>query len=401
MGLIFLSMTNKTKDNNNIGKYYLLKENNILFKILFDIDGKFKNIETNYRFGFSDGYAFKLILYRALTNYNPNSIIPLDPEEIGLNIDQIYLALGILTLINNKNNITLKYFNFYPERIYETYFELNKPDYSRFLKDVTKDDNNLIITVLPLDDHFALFLFYSNNIYLLDYSLFFVRDETQDKIHKLVLDLKEYIKNNNYNKITILNILDSCFYKNNLNLSDELEKNNLIDKELDERMNEILTLEKKSGFFFEDKSFQLNVEYFHNKDLCSKVKILNRFSIQGLRSCGYFALASYKLIMDNNYNIENIINLCKIGLFQIKVVIIILNDFLKDNQNIILVGNNNLNNEYTKYKNNDITVGIKKYYHDIKISIRKEQNLNDIKLEKILDIKSFEIMLNELGYDKL
>lgn len=401
MGLIFLSMTNKTKDNNNIGKYYLLKENNILFKILFDIDGKFKNIETNYRFGFSDGYAFKLILYRALTNYNPNSIIPLDPEEIGLNIDQIYLALGILTLINNKNNITLKYFNFYPERIYETYFELNKPDYSRFLKDVTKDDNNLIITVLPLDDHFALFLFYSNNIYLLDYSLFFVRDETQDKIHKLVLDLKEYIKNNNYNKITILNILDSCFYKNNLNLSDELEKNNLIDKELDERMNEILTLEKKSGFFFEEKSVQLNVEYFHNKDLCSKVKILNRFSIQGLRSCGYFALASYKLIMDNNYNIENIINLCKIGLFQIKVVIIILNDFLKDNQNIILVGNNNLNNEYTKYKNNDITVGIKKYYHDIKISIRKEQNLNDIKLEKILDIKSFEIMLNELGYDKL
>ena len=119
-------MTTKTKDNNITGKYYCLKENNILFKILFDIDGNFKNIETNYRFGYSDGYAFKLILDRALTNHNPNPIIPFDPEEIGLNIEQIFMALGILTLINNKNNIVLKYFNFYPEKIYETYFELYK-----------------------------------------------------------------------------------------------------------------------------------------------------------------------------------------------------------------------------------------------------------------------------------
>lgn len=395
-------MTNKTKDNNITGKKYCLKENNILFKISFDIDGKLKNIETNYRFGYSDGYAFNLILDNALTNNNPNPIIPLDPEEIGLNIDQIYMALGILTLINKKNNIILKYFNFYPEKIYETYFELYKPDFNRFLKDVTKNNNNnIIITVLTIEEHFSLFLFYNNNIYLLDYSLFYVKDETKDKIHELILDLKEYIKNNNYNKKTILGILDSCFKKDNLNLSKELEKNYFFDKELDKKMNGVLTLEKKNSFFFEEKSLQLEIEFFHNGDLCNKVKILNRFAIQGLRSCGYFALASYKLITENNYNIENIINLCKTGLFQIKVVIIVLNEFLKDNQHIILVGNSNLSNEYTKYKNNDIIVGIKRSYHDLNIPIRKKQNLNDIELEKILNIKSFELMLNELGYNKL
>lgn len=216
-------MTNKTIGQIN-RHYFILTENkNKIFKISFDEDGYMDPSESKL-FGYNESYAFNIILGRALTNNNPHTIIPFDPEEIGLNIEQIYLALGILTLKKSKSDILFKYFNFYPKLVYESYFQLYKPDFDRLLKDVVKNKiNNFIATVLTINEHVALFLFYNNKIYLLDYSLFFVTDDHQDKAKQLVIELKEYIKTNNYNLKIIYNILESCF-NNNGELKTELIK---------------------------------------------------------------------------------------------------------------------------------------------------------------------------------
>lgn len=391
-------MFEKKEDGDNL--IYILKDNNkTIFKIW--LDKQDRNIKKLQLFKYNEKDALNLILSKTLTNDNPSSIIPFDEDEIGINILQIYLALGLLSLNNNNANIILKFFDFYPKNKFKNYFELMMPDFDNFLKDLNNDKiiNKLIIIPLTIEEHLSLLLVYNNNIYILDFALSHFTDEFTDKAKKLISDLKGYIKKNNYNIKLICNIFDSCL-SNNLDPKNELIKNDIYDNILNEKIEEILALEKKTYWHLDENTIKLDAYYFHNNDLCKKVKILNIFPIQGLKGCGYYCLASYKLIIDNKYNIEDIVSLCKTGLFQIQVVIIILNDLLKDKQNIIII-DSKLTNEYEKYIKNDIIVGIKKAYKDIEIAYRKKKNLKDINLNKILDIKSFANMLKELGFNKL
>ena len=78
----------------------------------------------------------------------------------------------------------------------------------------------------------------------------------------------------------IYDILDYCF-KKDLNLKAELTKKNINDNNLCIKMNELLILEKK--YLEERKTFKLDEKYFFNKDLCEKVKIWNRFSLQRIK----------------------------------------------------------------------------------------------------------------------
>mgnify|MGYP007102012363 CR=1 FL=1 len=351
--------------------------------------------------------AISVLIEQALINKrHKNSIIPFESTQIGMNDFQLFLGLGLLDYNKKTKNIILKFFNFFPGRDTSiNYFQLKVPNYAQFIKDndinLEKCKDIVVVTPLTVNDHYSLLLFYNDSCFVLDFSLLYLIDNNKEKINSdinnLYGQLIEYLKSKNYNCKDILELVGN---------SDDIEsihkgliERKIKDIKITDLAKNIINLSNNYNMTFLDKkTAKLNKKYFISNDICQNVKVLNLFSIQGKNSCSYFCLAAYKQIIDNNYSIKDIIYLCSNGIFQIKTLIIILNDFLNDKQQIFIIGEFSDNINYYKYQKDNIIIGIKKKIDNLDIPIRNKLNYEQLDLSEFIDIDAIQLMLSQLGY---
>ena len=142
---------------------------------------------------------------------------------------------------------------------------------------------------------------------------------------------------------------------------------------------------------------RLNPTIFQNSNLEENVKILNVYNIQGSQTCGYFCWAGFYLLINNNYNIDDIISLSNDGIFQIKVAKIICDDFFKDEQMLFKINEDISNNDYHIYCHDNNKIGIKKNFGTFKIKLNGN-NYQLLKPDYCIDINMIHNMLVDIGY---
>ena len=400
------------KDNNNKDKkIHLKKKDMIIATIIID---QTSSLLYKIEFNNSDpDDAFMTLLYNALTNRRSlSSQDKFSNFEIGMNDQQLYIGLTLLSLKYTNNNIILNFLNFYPSGILiDNYFEAEKPDYNAFIEkfemNLPKYENKLVITPLVLNSHFSLLLFYNKKIFILDFGLLHCTDDNkmqkrhnfyniEKKMNEQISIYKDFDVDNDIEN-EIYTLIDSKIseeelkdkLKNLINNNDEILLE-LIKKyhSLENELNEFKEIEKKTS--------RGDPLIFQNESLSQNIQVINFYKIQGEQTCSYYCLAAYKCIITNNYTINDIVTLCTNCIFQVKVSKIILEDFFNDQQNIFKINENMSSNDYKIFNKNENTIGVKKNIKNIKIEQRKDM----IELDKteLIDIINIENMLIKNGY---
>lgn len=381
-------------EKEDLCEYYTLELNNEILELHSD----------------RNGVINKLIIHNSpketLNKLLENCFTDSDPKEIGMNDIQFFIGLGIINELNKKTNIILKLFNFYPKGpLSYNYFELHNPDYKKFINDLNIDNlafqNKMIIVPLNINYHFSLLLIYENKLYLIDYGLVHCSDSNINEILNEIANyesyIKEYLKKNNFTIFTseVLKIIDEFEkeddIKNKLKkINEKLNNNNLLDlitkyNSLVQKLKCYSSLSKIDG--------QGSIITFKNRDLAKNINILNFYSIQGQQTCSYFSLATFKLLTNDEYKFDEICELFSNCIFQLKVIKIVLEEFLQDNQGIIKINENIDENDYIIYRKDEIIIGIKRIINDFEILSRIEKKLPPILKEDIIDMISIKEML--------
>lgn len=274
--------------------------------------------------------ALKIALFNSLKNADLNFNDINKKEDIGMNDNEFYIALGLINQINKQKNknIILKIFNYYPKGVLsDDYFSIkNDLKYKQFLLDIGLNElsskNKIIILPLSIYYHFSLLLIYNENMYIIDFGLYYVVDDysqiLRNKLNDLDNEITTFIDSNNYDTITIWNIIDK--YGNIDEIKPELK--NIIKE--DDKLEKFIELienyynkfnESNNIFILKDNP-RLDIRLF-NDDLSKNIKVLNLYSIQGKQSCSYLCLAAFKLITDKEYNFNDLLELFKDAKFQI------------------------------------------------------------------------------------
>ena len=174
-------------------------------------------------------------------------------------------------------------------------------------------------------------------------------------------------------------------------------QNDDIVKYVREYINLEIKLSKK--FILDEDNCYGGPSVFYNENLYKNIKSLNNYAIQGTQTCGYYSMASLLLIIKNKYNIKDIIDLAKKGIFQILSIKILLEELFSNNQNIFKI---NDNDDYMKdndlneiYKLEDYRIGIKVI--DL-IYIKIDNKLLKFKPQIILDMDHIKKMLISKGF---
>lgn len=259
----------------------------------------------------------------------------------------------------------------------------------------------MIIVPLNINYHFSLLLIYENKLYLIDYGLVHCSDSNINEILNEIANyesyIKEYLKKNNFTIFTseVLKIIDEFEkeddIKNKLKkINEKLNNNNLLDlitkyNSLVQKLKCYSSLSKIDG--------QGSIITFKNRDLAKNINILNFYSIQGQQTCSYFSLATFKLLTNDEYKFDEICELFSNCIFQLKVIKIVLEEFLQDNQGIIKINENIDENDYIIYRKDEIIIGIKRIINDFEILSRIEKKLPPILKEDIIDMISIKEML--------
>lgn len=186
----------------------------------------------------------------------------------------------------------------------------------------------MIIIPLNIINHFSLLLIYNKKTYILDFGLLLLVNEKsielKENINCFDNEITKYINNKKYDYNEIWKIID-----HNESINDITDKLREIIK--DEDQEEFFELLKKYKSAYDkldnikilEGNIRLDSDIFRNENFIKNIHILNQFCIQGSQGCGYFCLAAFKFIISIKYNIEELINLFKDSIFQIKVLKII------------------------------------------------------------------------------
>lgn len=356
--------------------------------------------------------ALKIALFNSLKNADLNFNDINKKEDIGMNDNEFYIALGLINQINKQKNknIILKIFNYYPKGVLsDDYFSIkNDLKYKQFLLDIGLNElsskNKIIILPLSIYYHFSLLLIYNENMYIIDFGLYYVVDDysqiLRNKLNDLDNEITTFIDSNNYDTITIWNIIDK--YGNIDEIKPELK--NIIKE--DDKLEKFIELienyynkfnESNNIFILKDNP-RLDIRLF-NDDLSKNIKVLNLYSIQGKQSCSYLCLAAFKLITDKEYNFNDLLELFKDAKFQIMVLKILFEEFLQDKQNIFKINENMEKNDYNIYIKGKNKIGIKKCIsNNLRINLKNKSNGLLLKKELFIDEDAIKNMLNNNGY---
>lgn len=385
----------------------------IILKISVNKNGNAIDIKKLFLFmNYTLEDALKIALFNALKNADLNSNDIYKKEDIGMDDNEFYIALELINQINKQKNknIILKLFNYYPNGVLnENYFSIKKDlKYKQFLLDIGLKElsikNKIIILPLSIYYHFSLLLIYNGNMHVIDFGLYYVVDDYSQILRKELNDLDNeittFINSNNYDSITIWNIIDK--YGSIDKIKPELK--NMI-KEDDKREKFIELIENYYKKFNESNDVfilkdnpRLDIRLF-NDDLSKNIKVLNLYSIQGKQSCSYLCLAAFKLITNKEYNFNDLIELFKDAKFQIMSLKILFEEFLQDKQKIFIINENIEKNDYNIYMKEKNKIGIKKCISNILIINPKNQcNEFSLKKEFFIDEDSIKNMLIDNGY---
>ena len=134
---------------------------------------------------------------------------------------------------------------------------------------------------------------------------------------------------------------------------------------------------------------------FFNENLYKKIKSLNNYAIQGSQTFSYYCIASLLLIIKEEYDINKIINLSKIGVFQILTIKLLLEELFSNNQNIFKINDNDINIEYEVFELKNYKIGIKKVIDYIYLNM--DNKLLKFHPNIILNIEYIKEMLISKG----
>ena len=327
-------------------------------------------------------------------------------SDIGMPEKHFFIGLAYIYLKKKPKNIILKFIVSFYSLFSENYFEKTRPLYKNFV-DLLKEKgiNNDKLFVIPLTslDHFSLMLVYNYELYLIDFGLYHSSDDEYSKVTNEIDQLYNELNNLKFKGFDkIESIIKDALSVNELNLENEI---NLLTKNQEGRIiqlvRQLINLEIKLSkkYILDGQNCYGDPSVFFNENLYKKIKSLNNYAIQGSQTFSYYCIASLLLIIKEEYDINKIINLSKIGVFQILTIKLLLEELFSNNQNIFKINDNDINIEYEVFELKNYKIGIKKVIDYIYLNM--DNKLLKFHPTIILNIEYIKEMLISKGFKKI